>query len=128
MKFVEPSKQELAELRSDLLVFEQELDCYPKVASSLEKVVGFRAGRRYWRSKAHGYLYALDLGDFGHGRPSMAQIHGFWDRFEPRPQQAHLDDDLKEFAIWMATVCDGLDPADVQATLDQIFIIRERAK
>jgi len=128
MNFVEPSKDELANLRSDLLIFEQELDCRPAVASSLERVVGFRAGRKYWRSKAHNHLYALDLGDFGRGRPSMAQICGFWDRFEPCPPQSHLDDDLREFALWMAGVCDGLDREDVQVTMDNFPIIFERAK
>jgi len=128
MNFVEPDQQELEELRSDLLIFEQELDCRPAVASSLEKAVGFRAGRKYWRSKTHHHLYALDLGDFGRGRPSMAQIHGFWERFEPRPPQDHLNDDLTEFALWMATVCDGLDVGDIRVTFDNFPIIFARSR
>jgi hypothetical protein len=122
-----PSAEDLAKLRADPLVFEQELDVRPAVAEALERVVGFRAGRKYWRS-ANGHLYALELGDFGRGRPSMALIYGFWSRFEPRPPEAQIDDDLAAFAVWMAEVCDGLDSADIQASLASIPIIRERAK
>ncbi len=127
MKFVTPSPAELAKLRADPLIFEQELDVRPQVAQSLERAVGFRAGRKYWRS-ANNHLYALELGDLGRGRPSLAFIYGFWDRFEPRPPENQIDDDLKEFALWMAKVCDGLDPADIEATIGFMAIIRERAK
>ena len=127
MNFVVPSAVELARLRADPLIFEQELDVRPQVAESLERVVGFRAGRKYWRS-ANAHLYALELGDLGRGRPSLAFIYGFWERFEPRPAESEIDSDLKEFALWMAKACDGLDPADVEATFASIAIIRERAK
>jgi len=127
MNFVIPTATELGKLRSDPLIFEQELDVRPKVAEALERVIGFRAGRRYWRS-ARGHLYALELGDLGRGRPSLAFIHGFWDRFEPRPPEDQIDADLLEFALWMAKVCDGLDPLDVEATFAALAIIRERAK
>lgn len=127
MNFVTPSATELAGLRADPLIFEQELDVRPKVAESLERAVGFRAGRKYWQS-ANGHLYALELGDLGRGRPSLAFIYGFWKRFEPRPPEARIDEDLKEFALWMARTCDGLDEADVEATFASIAIIRERAK
>src|SRR5471032_845975 len=116
MNFVTPSPGELARLRADPLIFEQELDVRPLVAESLERAVGFRAGRKYWRSANH-HLYALELGDLGRGRPSLAFIYGFWDRFEPRPPEDQIDDDLKEFALWMARVCEGLDPADIEATI-----------
>ncbi len=127
MKFVTPSPADLAKLRADPLIFEQELDVRPQVAQSLERAVGFRAGRKYWRS-ANNHLYALELGDLGRGRPSLAFIYGFWDRFEPRPPENQIDDDLKEFTLWMAKVCDGLDPADIEATIGFMAIIRERAK
>ena len=127
MNFVTPTPEELSKLRADPLIFEQELDVRPLVAESLERAVGFRAGRKYWRS-AHGHLYALELGDLGRGRPSVAFIYGFWDRFEPRPPESQIDDDLKDFALWMASVCDGLDPPDIESTIAAIAIIRERAK
>jgi hypothetical protein len=127
MNFVAPSERELALLRADPLVFEQELDVRPAVAESLERALGFRAGRKFWRS-AHGHLYALELGDFGRGRPSMALVYGFWPRYEPRPAESEIDDDLKAFCLWVAEVSDGLDPADVAATFASIPIIRERAR
>jgi hypothetical protein len=127
MNFVTPTTAELATLRADPLVFEQELDVRPQVAESLERVVGFRAGRKYWRS-THGHLYALELGDLGRGRPSLAFLYGFWNRFEPRPPEDQIDADLLEFALWMAGVCDDLEPSDVQATIGSLAIIRERAK
>lgn len=127
MKFVTPSMAELAALRADPLIFEQELDVRPNVAESLERAVGFRAGRIYWESSNHN-LYALELGDLGRGRPSLAFIYGFWKRFEPRPAEERIDEDLKEFALWMARACDGLDERDVEATFASLAIIRERAK
>ncbi|HTP77168.1 MAG TPA: hypothetical protein VMJ73_09325 [Rhizomicrobium sp.] len=127
MRFVVPDTAELAGLRADPLIFEQELDVRPQIAESLERAVGFRAGRKYWRS-ANGHLYALELGDLGRGRPSLAFIYGFWDRFEPRPPEDQIDEDLREFALWMARVCDGLDPADVEFVFASIPIIRERAR
>ena len=127
MKFVTPGADELAALRADPLVFEQELDVRPNVAESLERAVGFRAGRIYWESSNHN-LYALELGDLGRGRPSLAFIHGFWKRFEPRPADERIDEDLKEFALWMAGACDDLSEADVDATFASIAIIRARAK
>jgi hypothetical protein len=127
MKFVTPSKDELSALRADPLIFEQELDVRPRVAESLESAVGFRAGRIYWESSNHN-LYALELGDLGRGRPSLAFIYGFWNRFEPRPAEEQIDQDLKEFALWMANACDDLNVSDVEATFASIAIIRERAK
>lgn len=120
MNFVTPDAAELASLRADPLIFEQEMDVRPDVAAALEKALGFRAGRRYWRAAASGRLYAIDLGDFGRGRPSMAIVYGFWPRFEPRPLgDAEIDADLVEFLTWMATVCDGLDPQDLAWTLQR---------
>jgi hypothetical protein len=127
VKFVTPSAADLAKLRADPLIFEQELDVRPQVAESLEQAVGFRAGRRYWLS-GNNHLYALEIGDLGRGRPSLAFIYGFWERFEPRPPEDQIDDDLKEFALWMAKACDGLDPADVEFVFGSMAIIRERAK
>jgi hypothetical protein len=125
--FIEPTTIELGELRADPLVFEQELDVRSQVASSLEQVLGFRAGRKYWRS-ARNHLYAIELGDFGRGRPSMAIVYGFWPRFEPRPPEAEIDEDLKDLCLWVAEVCDGLDRSDVEAVFATIPIIRERAR
>jgi len=117
VNWTEPTAEELAELRADPLLFEQELDVRPRVARSLEQVLGFRAGRAYWRA-ASGTLYALDLGDFGRGLPSMAIVYAYWPRFEPRPlDDAAIDEDLAELCLWIAEVCDGLEVADVRQTL-----------
>ncbi len=127
MNFIEPVETELAGLRADPLIFEQELDVRPNVAKSLEQALGIRAGRKYWRA-ASGNLYAVELGDFGRGLPSMAIIYGFWQRYEPRPPEEIIDHDLSEFALWMADICDDLDPEDVGIVLSQVSVIRERAR
>ena len=117
MNFISPTEAELAALRADPIIFEQELDVRPEVAASLERALGFRAGRAYWRSLG-GHLFAIDLGDFGRGRPSMAVISAFWPRYEPRPlDDEQIDAELVPFLLWMAEVCDGLDPEDVKWTL-----------
>jgi hypothetical protein len=118
MNFVTPSAEDLAELRADPLVFEQELDVRPDVAEALERALGFRAGRRYWRSAA-GTLYALELGDFGRGRPSMALVYGFWPRWEPRPiSERAITQDLETLCLWVAEVTDSLNVEDVRRTFD----------
>ena len=66
MNFTEPDPEELSYLRADPLLSEQELDVRPEVAEAIEKAVGIRAGRVYWRSE-HDHLYALELGDLGRG-------------------------------------------------------------
>ena len=111
MKFITPSPEELSYLRADPLLWEQELDVRPEIAEAIGKAVGTRAGRVYWRSE-HDYLYALELADLGRGRPSMAMVLGFWDRYEPRPPEHEIDADLLDFLIWTAKVS-GLDPEDV---------------
>src|SRR5208282_4889925 len=58
MNFLRPTAEELAGLRADPLLWEQELDVRPEVAESLERATGMRAGRVYWRSNV-GHLYAL---------------------------------------------------------------------
>lgn len=119
MKVVTPTAAELAALRADPLIFEQEMDVRPDVAASLERALGFRAGRAYWRAPS-GHLYGIDLGDFGRGHPSMAIVYGFWPRYEPRPLgDAAIDADLVDFLRWMAATCDGLDPADLDWTLER---------
>jgi hypothetical protein len=112
MNFIVPASEELRKLRADPLLCEQELDVRPEVAESIERAVGMRAGRVYWRS-AHGHLYALELGDLGRGRPSTATVFGFWDRYEPRPAESEIDADLLAFCLWVAEVSERLDPADV---------------
>jgi len=127
MNFVVPTAEALAALRPDPLIFEQELDLRPQVAASLERALGFRAGRRHWRATS-GHLYAVELGDFGRGQPSMALIYGFWPRYEPRPlNDEQIDDDLEAFLLWMSEVCDGLDPDDLKWTLERSPRHRERA-
>lgn len=117
MNFVEPTAAELAGLRPDPLIFERELDVRLEVARSLEHALGYRAGRSYWRSDA-GHLYAVELGDFGRGWPSMAIIYAFWDRYEPRPiDDVAIDAELAPFLRWMAGVCDGLSAEDFDWTL-----------
>jgi hypothetical protein len=119
MKFFTPPAEDLALLRADPLLWEQELDVRPPVAESLERAVGFRAGRTFWRS-ARGHLYALELADLGRGRPSMAIVYGFWPRYEPRPPEGEIDLDLVDFCMWVAEVCDGLDPAHLSRVLARI--------
>jgi hypothetical protein len=116
MKFITPGADELAALRADLLLWEQELDVRPEVAESIERAVGKRAGRVYWRS-ANGHLYALELADLGRGRPSMAMVYGYSSRYEPRPPEAQIDADLIDFCLWVAEVSDGLDPANLAQVL-----------
>jgi hypothetical protein len=124
MNFVEPSTEELALLRADLLLFEQELDVRPDVAEDLERALGFRAGRRYWRSAA-GNLYAIDLADLGRGRPSMALVYSFWPRYEPRPaSEDEIDRDLSEMCLWVAEVCGYFEPSQMQQVLDLAWAAR----
>ncbi len=112
MKFLdEPSPDELAALRADPLLWEQELDVRPEFAEAIERAVGKRAGRVYWRS-ANRHLYALELADLGRGRPSMAMVYGFWARYEPRPPEEQIDDDLFDLCLWLAEI-GGLNPADI---------------
>src|SRR5712671_181920 len=103
MNFITPTPDEVAALRPDPLLWEQELDVRPEFAEALERAVGIRAGRVYWRS-ANGHLYALELADLGRGRPSMAMVLGFWDRYEPRPPEDQIDADLLNFCEWLAQV------------------------
>ncbi len=113
MKFITPTVEELSSLRADLLLWEQELDVRPDVAEAIERATGMRAGRVYWRS-AHDYLYALELADLGRGRPSMAMVYGFWDRYEPRPAEHEIDADLFNLMIWVAEVTKSINPSDVE--------------
>jgi hypothetical protein len=103
MNFIHPPDEELAYLRADPLLSEQELDVRPEVAEAVERVTGLRAGRVYWRSK-HEHLYALELGDLGRGRPSLATVFGHWDRYEPRPPEHEIDGDLLAFSLWIAEI------------------------
>jgi hypothetical protein len=128
VNFLTPTEAELAALRADPIIFEQELDVRPEVASSLEAALGFRAGRAYWRSEA-GHLFAIELGDFGRGRPSMAIVYAFWPRYEPRPlDDEGIDVELAPFLLWMGEVCQGLDPEDVKWNLGVAPTIRARAR
>jgi haloalkane dehalogenase len=112
MKFIVPTTEELSYLRADPLLWEQELDVRPDVAEAIEKVIGKRAGRVYWRSE-HDHLYALELADLGKGRPSMAMVYGFWDRYEPRPPEHEIDADLLNFMVWFASITTSINPDDV---------------
>ncbi len=112
MNFIEPAVDELARLRADPLLWEQELDVRPEFADAVERAAGKRAGRVYWRS-GHDHLYAMELADLGRGRPSMAMVLGFWDRCEPRPPEHEIDADLFALCTWLARI-GGLNPDDVQ--------------
>src|SRR5262249_13155002 len=87
----------------------------PDVAEALEKTVGLRAGRVYWRSD-YDHLYALELADLGRGRPSMAMVYGHWDRYEPRPPEHEIDADLVALLLWVAEGVESLDPVDLTRT------------
>jgi haloalkane dehalogenase len=112
LRFVTPDEEELALLRADPLLWEQELDVRPEVAAAIEQATAHRSGRVYWRS-AHDHLYALELADLGRGRPSMAMVYGFWDRYEPRPPEHEITADLLDLSLWVAEIVEGIDPADV---------------
>ncbi len=53
-----PTAEELALLRADPLLWEQELDVRPEVAVDLERAVGRRAGEVFWRSASRPSLLA----------------------------------------------------------------------
>lgn len=111
MEFIQPAPEELARLRPDPLLWEQELDVRPEFAEAVERACGKRAGRVYWRS-GHDHLYAMELADLGRGRPSMAMVLGHWDRYEPRPPEHEIDADLLALCDWLARE-GGLNPADI---------------
>lgn len=113
MHFITPDPKELENLRPDPLLWEQELDVQPEIAKALEKAVNLRAGKVYWRSD-HDYLYALELADLGRGYPSMATIYGHWDRWEPRPPEHEINNDLLDFLLWMAEFSDGIEALTVE--------------
>jgi len=121
MRWTTPAAEELSYLRADPLLWEQELDARPEVAEAIERAAGLRAGRVYWRSE-HDHLYALELADLGRGRPSMAMVYGFWDRFEPRPPEHEIDADLLAFSLWVAEV-GGLGPEDVAKVAERAGIV-----
>ena len=112
MNFITPFPEELAYLRADPLLWEQELDLRPEMAEAIAWATGLRCGRVYWRS-AHDHLYALELADVGKGRPSMAQVFGHWDRYEPRPPEHEIDADLMDFLLWVAQISGSIKPDDV---------------
>ena len=113
MQFIQPDPKELEFLRPDPLLWEQELDVRPEQAEALEKALGLRAGKVYWRSE-HDYLYALELADLGRGRPSMATLFGYWDRWEPRPPEHEINQDILSFLLWMTEFSEGIDAGTVE--------------
>jgi haloalkane dehalogenase len=112
MKFISPTVEELSYLRADPLLWEQELDVRPEVATAIATATGIRAGQVYWRSQ-HDHLYALELADLGRSFPAMARVFAYWDRYEPRPPEHEIDADLLDFSLWVADIADSLDPDDV---------------
>jgi hypothetical protein len=125
MRFVTPSDAELAGLRADPVLFEQELDVRPEIAEAVERALGFRAGRAHWRAAVSGTLYAIDLGDFGRGRPSMAIVYAHWPRFEPRPlSDEEIDTDLAELCLWLADICPEHNVEDMQQVLNLAMAAR----
>jgi len=112
MKWIVPEAAELTYLRADPLLWEQELDVRPWVAEALERETGIRAGKVFWRS-GHDHLYALELADLGAGRPSMARVFGYWDRWQPRPPEHEIDLDLMPFLLWVASI-GQMEPEHIQ--------------
>lgn len=110
---VEPRSEELALLRRDPLLWEQELDVRPGVAEDLERALGKRSGETFWRSR-HDHLYCVELADLGRGRPGMARVFGWWDRYEPRPPEHEIDADLVDFCLWVAEAARDMEPEDVR--------------
>lgn len=121
MNFFEPDAEELALGRPDPLLWEQELDVRPAVAESLERALGFRAGRTHWRSD-NDHLYAIELADTGRGRPTSATVFGYWDRWEPRPPEHEIDQDLLTFLAWFAGIADSMDPANLASVASRAGI------
>lgn len=122
MKWIVPEAKELQDLRADPLLWEQELDVRPAIAEAIEKAVGFRAGEAFWRSD-HNHLYSLQLLDAGRGRPSMARVNGYWNRYEPRPPEHEIDRDLFAFSLWVAETA-GLDPAHLRKVAEHAGILQ----
>ena len=111
--------------RADPLLVEDALDVRPEVAEALAAAVGTAAGRRYWQS-AFGHWYALELGDLGRGRSSMAMVYGLWPRWEPRPPEAEIDSDLLDFCLWMADVSPGIERSDVERVAARAGVVRAK--
>jgi len=44
-------------------------------------------------------------------------VYGFWNRWEPRPPERDIDLDLIDLCLWIAEVCDGLDPEHLSRVL-----------
>lgn len=108
MKFITPSAEGLAQLRPDPILWEQELDTWPAVADDIMRLTGIKAGKVYWRSE-HDYLYALELADTGADHPTMAKVFGHWDRYEPRPPDHEINQDILDFLIWIAESSDSIE-------------------
>jgi len=108
MDFTTPASEELAQLRPDPILWEQELDAWPAVADDIMKMTGIKAGKVYWRSE-HDYLYALELADTGGPRPAMARLYGHWDRFEPRPLDHEINQDTLDLLVWIAENSDSIE-------------------
>ncbi len=121
MNFISPPPEGLSRLRADPLLWEQELDVRPEFAEAVERACGKRSGRVYFRS-GHDHLYAIELADLGRGRPSMAMVFGFWDRWEPRPPEHEIDLDLLALCDWLARI-GGLNPADVAKVAQKAGIV-----
>ena len=113
MNFIEPHADELAYLRADPLLWEQELDVWPEVAKAIEAATGTRAGQVYWRSN-HDHLYGLELSDVGRGRPAAATVFGYWERYEPRPPEHEIDRDLLAFLAWFADQSGKIERSNVE--------------
>ena len=120
-QWCEVDTEELDQLREDVLLVEQELDVRPGVATSLETLIGVRAGRRYWRSE-HDHLYAIELTDKGRGRPSSATVFGFWARYEPRPPEHEIDADLAALGLLIAETSPDLVAQDVSRVYEHAAV------
>ena len=108
MEFITPPSEELAQLRPDPILWEQELNTWPAVADDIMRLTGIKAGKVYWRSE-HDYLYALQLADTGAEHPTMAKVFGHWDRYEPRPPEHEINQDVLELLIWIAENSDSIE-------------------
>jgi hypothetical protein len=117
MNWLDAPPEGISDLRADPILFEQELDARPSIAAAIERALGCRAGRRYWRSET-GRLYAIDLADLGRGTPSMAWVYAFFPRFEPRSlTDDEIDGDLAEMCLWIASICEELAVSDMEQVL-----------
>lgn len=106
MNWTRPTDEELAGLRADPLIFEQELDIRPEIAVAIEQAVGFRAGAAaFTRSNSA-------ISDAAGRRWRLSMASG---TVSPRPVDNEIiDRDLEELMLWLAEAAPQFSRSDVE--------------